>query len=353
MPASAPDYTFASDNTAGICPEAMAALHAANQGHAPGYGDDVKTARAKARFAALFERECEVFFVFNGTAANALALSAACRSYHCILCHELAHADTDECGGPEFFTGGSKIIPLPGPHAKLTPAAVEAAMHRGHGVHYPKPGALTLTQATELGTVYSAAEITALAAAAHRHGLIVHMDGARFANAVATLAARDGASPADLTWRAGVDVLSFGGTKNGMLTTEALVFFNRDLARDFAYRVKQSGQLASKHRFAAVQWSAMLADGAWLRHAAHANAMARRLAAGLGDLSGCTPAFPVEANGVFLRLPAALADGLAARGWQFYRFFGDDGYRLMCGWDTTPQAVDALIADARSLVTTP
>lgn len=350
MSASAVQWNFASDNTAGICPEALTALQTANRSHAPGYGDDAETARARTRFQELFERECEVFFVFNGTAANALALSAACRSYHSIVCHELAHADTDECGAPEFFTGGSKLIPLPGPHAKLTPDVVEAAMHRGHGIHYPKPGALSLTQATELGTVYTAAEIAALAAVAHRHGLVVHMDGARFANAVASLAARDGAGAADLTWRAGVDVLSFGGTKNGMLTTEAVVFFNRELARDFAYRVKQSGQLASKHRFAAAQWTAMLTDGAWLRHAAHANAMAQRLAAGLAALPGCAPAFPVEANGVFLRLPASLAAGLAARGWQFYRFFGEDGYRLMCGWDSTPAAVDALLADARALI---
>jgi threonine aldolase len=342
------DYSFASDNTAGICPEAMAALHAANHGHHPGYGEDGLTAKAVALLREVFETDCTAFFVFNGTAANALSLSAACRSYHGILCHELAHVNTDECSAPEYFTGGAKVIPLPGENAKLEPAGLEAAMHRGHGVHYNKPGAVSLTQATELGTLYTPAEINALAAVAHAHGLAVHMDGARFANAAAALQARDDAQPADFTWRAGVDVLSFGGTKNGMLTTEVVVCFNRELARDFEYRVKQSGQLASKQRFAAAQWIGMLNDGAWLRHAAHANAMARRLAAGLQALPGCIAAPATEANGVFISMPPVIAANLMARGWHFYPFPGDDVYRLMCGWDTSPAKVDAFIADARA-----
>lgn len=349
MPVNRPDFAFASDNTAGICPEALSALQAANQGHAPSYGEDEFTARVQARLCELFATDCRVFYAFNGTASNALALSAVCRSYHSVLCHELAHVDTDECNAPEFFTGGAKIIPLPGAQAKLDPVALEAAMHRGHGVHYPKPGALSLTQATELGTVYTPTEIKALATVAREHGLAVHMDGARFANAAAALQARDQLTPADLTWRAGVDVLSFGGTKNGMLTTELVVFFNRDLAHEFDYRVKQSGQLASKQRFAAAQWDAVLTDGAWLRHAAHANAMARRLAAGLEALPGCRLRYPTEANGVFIQLPKPLATGLAERGWYFYPFGGANVYRLMCGWNTSDDQVDALIADARSL----
>lgn len=348
MPAVRADYTFASDNTAGLCPEALAALAAANPGRAAGYGDDPWTAEARAQVQAVFETECEVFFVFNGTAANALALAALCRSYQGILCHQSAHLEVDECGAPEFFTGGSKVIPLAGAMAKLTPAAIEEAVTRGHGVHYPHPAALSLTQSTEFGTRYTPAETAALAATARRHGLAVHMDGARFANAAAALAP-DGFSPADLTWRAGVDVLSFGGTKNGMLTAEAVVFFNRDLARDFAYRVKQSGQLASKQRFAAAQWTALLRDGAWLRHAAHANAMARRLATGLQTVPGARLLFPVEANGVFVELTPALAAGLAERGWQFYRFVGEHGYRLMGSWATTSDEVDAFLADARAV----
>jgi threonine aldolase len=343
-----PDYTFASDNTAGLAPEALAAFTAANTEPVPSYGGDGETRRAQAHIRAVFETDCEVFFVFNGTAANALALSALCARHQSVLCHEIAHIDTDECGAPEFFTGGSKLLPLPGASGQLTPATVAAALTRGHGVHFPKPGALSLTQSTEHGTLYSPAAIRALADLAHAHGLAVHMDGARFANACAASAAH-GHSPADLTWRAGVDVLSFGGTKNGMLTTETVVFFNRALARDFAYRVKQSGQLASKLRFAAAQWTALLHDGAWLRHAAHANAMAQRLATGLKGLPGARLLFPVEANGVFVELSPALSAGLAARGWQFYKFVGEHGYRLMGSWATTPAEVDAFLADARAL----
>lgn len=343
------NYAFASDNTAGVCPEAFAAVTAANASHAPSYGDDDWTKRARAAFRTLFETDCEVFFVFNGTMANALSLSAACRSYQSIFCHEHAHIDTDECGAPELFTGGSKLIPLAGANAKLDPAAVAAATQRGHGIHYHKPGAVSLTQATELGTVYTPAEIAALSDIAHRHGMTVHMDGSRFANATATLFDRSHTSPADHTWRAGVDVLSFGGTKNGMLTTEAVVIFKPELAQDFAYRVKQSGQLASKQRFAAAQWIAMLADNTWLRHARHANAMARRLADGLTTLPGCQLAYPLEANGVFIQLPTGMAAALAQRGWAFYPFGGENVYRLMCGWDTAATTVDAILADARAI----
>lgn len=342
------NYSFASDNTAGVCPEAWAALESVNTGHVPSYGDDTWTARARQAFQAVFETDCAVHFAFNGTMANALALSAACRSYQSIFCHELAHIEVDECGAPEFFTGGSKLIALPGAHAKLEPAAVEAATHRGHGVHFPKLGAVSLTQSTELGTVYTPAEIAALSEIARRHGMYVHMDGARFANAAANLQESQGAAPADITWRAGVDVLSFGGTKNGMLTTEAVVIFNPDLATDFDRRVKQSGQLASKQRFAAAQWVAMLENETWLRHAAHANAMAHRLAEGLLALTGCELPHAVEANGVFIKLPEPLVRKLTERGWQFYPFGAPGTYRFMCGWDTKNTVIEALLTDARA-----
>jgi threonine aldolase len=343
------DYSFASDNTAGICPEAWAGLAAANTDNVPSYGDDAWTARLQPHFARLFETDCEAFLVFNGTAANALALAALCRSHHSVFCHEHSHLDADECGAPEFFTGGSKLIALPGPNAKLTPAVVERALHRGHGVHYPKPGAISLTQSTEWGTVYTPDEIRALATLAHAHGMAVHVDGARFANAAAALRER-GFSPADCTWRAGVDVLSFGGTKNGMHTTEAVVFFNRTLAREFNYRVKQGGQLASKMRFAAAQWEAMLRDGAWLRHASHANAMAQKLAASLRGHRALRLLAEPEVNGVFVEMPPAVFAALAARGWHFFRFIGDHGYRLMCSWDTTGQDVAAFAADLRTVL---
>jgi threonine aldolase len=367
-------YAFASDNTAGICPEALAALAAANAGRVPSYGDDPHTTEARRRFAEVFERECDVFFVFNGTAANALALAALCQRHHGVLCHALAHIETDECAAPEFFTGGAKLLPLDAPHAKLRVSDLAPQLTRGHGVHFSKLRALSLTQATELGTLYTPEETRALCEFAHAQGWAVHMDGARFANAAAAFAMRGeagkgreasgpenapptphvaagarparAASPADLTWRAGVDVLSFGGTKNGLLTTEAVVFFNRELAREFDYRVKQSGQLASKMRFASAQWAAVLREGAWLRHAAHANRQAQKLAAGLVAL-GFALVEPVEVNGVFVRLPPAVFAALAARGWHFYKFIGEDGYRLMCSWDTRDEDVAAFIADAR------
>jgi threonine aldolase len=339
-------YAFASDNTAGICPEALAALTQANLGRAPSYGDDTHTTEAKRRIAQLFETECDVFFAFNGTAANAVVLSALCQRHHAILCHADAHVETDECGGPEFFTGGSKVIPIAGANGKLRPESLEPVMHRGHGIHFPKIRALSLTQSTELGTVYTPDELKALTTFAHDRGLSVHVDGARFANAAATLRDR-GFSPADITWRAGVDVLCFGGTKNGLLTSEAIVFFNRELAREFDYRIKQSGQLASKMRYATAQWNAVLRDGAWLRHGAHANRQALRLATGLREL-GFTLIGPTEANGVFVEMAPKVYAALEARGWHFYKFIGEHGYRLMCSWQTQDDEVAAFLADAKA-----
>ena len=344
------DYSFASDNTAGVCPEAWEALARANQGVVPSYGDDSWTARARAGLSDLFETECRAWFVFNGTAANSLALSALCGRHMSILCHDMAHVDTDECSAPEFFTGGSKVIPIPGPAGKLLPEAVSTVFGRGHGIHYPKPGALSLTQSTELGLVYSASEIQALCETAHGAGMSVHMDGARFANAVASLRGSARSSPADLTWRAGVDVLSFGGTKNGMLGTEAVVFFNKRLASDFDYRVKQSGQLASKMRFAAAQWQAMIESGAWVRNADWANRLARRLADGLRSFEGIRLQFEPGSNGVFVEMPKPVADALMSAGWHFYPFLGANGYRLMCSWATSEAKVDHFLADVAALV---
>jgi threonine aldolase len=238
------------------------------------------------------------------------------------------------------------LLAVAGENAKVSPAALEPVRHRGHGVHFPKLKALSLTQSTELGTVYSPDELQALRAFADAHGLAVHMDGARFANAAAALRER-GFSPADLTWRAGVDVLCFGGTKNGLLSTEAVVFFNRDLAREFDYRVKQSGQLASKMRFASAQWAAVLREGAWLRHGAHANRQAQALSAGLRAL-GCKLVTPTEANGVFVEFTPKVYAQLEVRGWQFYKFVGEHGYRLMCSWETQGADVAALLEDVRA-----
>jgi threonine aldolase len=340
---------FASDNNAAICPEAWRALGRANRGHAPGYGADGWTAAATEAIRAAFDTECDVFFVFNGTAANSLALAAICRSTDGIVCHAMAHINVDECGAPEFMSGGAKLLPLDLPDAKLTPDAVRAAAVTPHDEHSSRPRALSLTQATELGTLYGPAELAALCATAHASDMKVQMDGARFANAVATL----GCAPADLSWRAGVDVLCLGGTKNGLPAGEAIVFFDRALAEQFSRRRKQAGQLASKMRYLAAPWLGVLEDGAWLRHAAHANAMAKRLAHALSTMPEARLLAPVQANGVFVDLPARAIDALHARGWRFYAFLGATGVRLMCAWDTPAEAVDRFVADLRAALAQP
>jgi threonine aldolase len=372
---------FASDNGAGICPEAWAALQRANHGHAPGYGEDAWTQHAADLIREVFEADCDVYFAFNGTAANSMALASLCRSYHGVICHESAHVEVDECGAPEFFSGGSKILTAGGEHGRIDPAEVEALCTRRSDIHFPRPRALSLTQATELGTVYSIAQLDALREFATHHGLNVHMDGARFANAVAST----GASPADLTWKRGVDVLCLGGTKNGMAVGEAVVFFDRALAHEFDLRCKQAGQLASKMRFLAAPWVGMLEGGAWLRHAAHANAMAARMegrlrqiarevnvdgawvgAAPLGAPSASSASssssscarphadtielpHPREANAVFARLPKPWVAAMHARGWRFYDFFAGGLCRLMCSWDTTEADVDAFVEELREV----
>ena len=341
---AAPRRHFASDNYAGICPEAWAAMAEANVGHEPGYGDDAWTARAADLIRELFETDCEVFFVFNGTSANSLSLASLGQSYHSIVCHEVAHVETDECGAPEFFSNGMKVLTVPGADGKVTPAELERVVRRRDDVHYPKPRAVSLTQATELGSVYGPDELKAIWATARSLGLRIHMDGARFANAVAEL----GVAPKEITWQAGVDVLCFGGTKNGMAVGEAVVFFDRELAREFDYRCKQAGQLASKMRFLAAPWVGMLKDGAWLRNARHANAMARRLEEELRGVPGVRLLHRRQANSVFAELPAPVRDGLRARGWRFYDFIAWGGARLMCSWDTTPEDVLAFAADVRA-----
>jgi threonine aldolase len=336
---------FASDNNAGLCPEALAALETANiTGHETSYGDDRWTAEAKERIAGALGRDCEVFFVFNGTAANALALAQVCQPFHAVICHGLSHVDTDESGAPEFFSGGAKLMTAEGENGKLAPEAVQRLATRWQGFHHVKVRALSLTQATEMGTVYTPAEVSALAATARAYGLAVHMDGARLANAVAHL----GCHPADVTWKAGVDILSFGGTKNGLAVGEAVVFFDKALARDFEWRVKQGGQLASKMRFVTAPWAALLTDGVWLRNALHANEMAKRLADGLATVRGTRLMFPVEANAVFADIPPAIQAAVRAKGWRFYTFLGETGCRLMCAWDTAPATVDRFLADLRA-----
>lgn len=355
-------YDFASDNTAGVCPEAWQAMVEANHaGPVASYGDDPWTRRASDLFREVFETDCDVYFVFNGTAANSLALASLCQSYHSVICHEKAHIETDECGAPEFYSNGSKLLVCPGENGKLSLEAVRTLATKRTDLHFPRARALSLTQATELGTVYTPSEVADLCDLARGlgrqvgktgpgGGLKVHMDGARFANAVAST----GRTPAELTWKAGVDVLCFGGTKNGMAVGEAVVFFDRELSAEFAYRCKQAGQLASKMRFMAAPWVGMLKGGSatdapWIQHAAHANAMATRLSQGLTRL-GIPLLVPTQANGVFAELPLPVAQGLQSRGWKYYTFIGAGGARFMCSWATTAEQVDALLGDVRALL---
>lgn len=334
-------YHFASDNCSGLCPEAWQAMEKANVGYHPSYGADSITAEACETFRQFFETDCEVFFVFNGTAANSLSLAALCQSYHSVICSDVAHIETDECGAPEFFSNGSKLLTAKSCLGKLDPLDVERLITHRMDLHYPRPKALSITQSTELGTIYRPGEIAGLCTLAKKNGLHVHMDGARFFNALAG----GTVSPADITWRAGVDVLCCGGTKLGMAVTEAVVFFNHDLARDFEYRCKQAGQLCSKMRFISAQWLRILSDNVWQTHASRANGLARQLADGLAKLSGVQILYPVDANAVFARLPEDLKTQLKSHGWQFYSFIGG-GSRLVCSWATTEADVHSFLADA-------
>ena len=339
---------FASDNTAGISPEILAALAAANDGAVESYGADPITARLEAKLAQLFEHEVAVFPVATGTAANALALAAVTPPWGAVLCHPLAHIACDEANAPEFYTGGAKLVPVPGADGKLAVADLAALLPGDLGnVHHAQPAAISLTQATECGTVYRPAEIAGISALAHRHGLAVHMDGARFANALVHL----DASPADLTWRAGVDVLSFGATKNGALGAEAIVFFDPARARDLPFRRKRAGHLFSKMRFLSAQLEAYVTDDLWLRNGRHANAAAARLAKGLTALPGVRLRHPVEANELFVELPETVISGLSAAGAQFFRWEGPTStcIRLVTAWNTREADVTAFLESASRL----
>ncbi len=342
---------FVSDNAYGAAPEVIAAIAAANSGgSARAYGDDGLTAALQAKMARVFDHDVAVFPVLTGTAANALALATLTPPHGAIFCHEAAHIAVDECGAPEFFTHGARLVTLPGGDAKLTPDRLEEVIgHFQKGVvHHAQPSVISLSQSTELGTCYRPEEIAAIAAVARRHGMKVHMDGARFANALAGL----GCTPAAASWQAGVDVLSFGATKNGALGAEAVVFFDPADARDFAYRRKKSGHLISKMRFVSAQFLACLEDDRWLAWAAYANGLARSLADGLRDIPGTEIAHPVEANAVFVRLPDQTIVGLQASGANFYEWGrSSDGrtlVRLVVSFATPESDVVRLIELVRS-----
>lgn len=332
---------FASDNNAGTCPEAMqAALAAETEGHAASYGDDIWTERACDKVREVFDTDCEVFFVFNGSAANGLSVATMCQPFHGLICHQHSHVATNECNGPSFLSGGTAMLTTPGENGKLHLPTVESIATEPEDFHHPKPTALSLTQPTEVGTVYSLSEVQAVGALAKRLNLNVHMDGARFANAVAALDVH----PGDITWRAGVDVLSFGATKNGLPVGEAVVIFNKKFAKEFGYRAKQAGQIASKMRFISAAWMGMLENDVWLNNARNSNAMAERLANHVEQIGAIEIVFPPQANAVFARIPDAAVKRVDAAGWRFYTELNGIS-RLMCAWDTTPEVVDRFAAD--------
>jgi threonine aldolase len=305
---------FASDNAAAVAPEILDAIRRINAGFALGYGNDEATRHVERQFSELFERDVAVFLVATGTAANALALAHLSPPWGAVFCHAEAHIAKDECGAPEFYGGGLKLVGLPGPGCKITVDALEQAFeHAWGGPHHVTPAVLSLTQATEAGTVYQCAEIAGLVAAARARGMAVHMDGARFANALERL----GLTPAEATWKSGIDVLSFGATKGGAMAAEAVVFFDPARAAGMSERRKRGGHLVSKHRFLAVQIEAILADNLWLTLARHANRMADRLAERLAAI-GRPPVWPVEANLVFAVIPRGIHKRLQAAGATYY-----------------------------------
>lgn len=339
---------FASDNVVGACPEIMQALSIVNNGAVPAYGEDPVTQSVARCFDALFETSCSSFPVATGTAANALALSVITPPYGAVICHSDAHIHVDEAGAPELFSGGAKLLPLDGPDAKLQPEKLQSVIDLGWkgDVHHPQPAAVSITQITEQGSVYSLEEIQAIGVFCRAHGLFLHMDGARFGNAIAAL----DCTPAEMTWRLGVDVLSFGATKNGAFAAEAVVFFNQDLVRDFTFRRKRGGHLVSKMRFISAQLDGYLTDEVWLKNAKHANAMALLLVERLETVDGAEIISAPAANEAFVSLNPKLAETLQKAGVGFYDWppLGENAYRFVTSWATDRRSIDRLVEIANA-----
>ncbi len=334
--------SFASDNISSACPEVMDAVVAANGGNAESYGQDRHTVRLESTLSQFFETPVKVFPVVSGTAANALALSVLTPQYGKVFCHEMSHINTDECAAPEFFTGGAKLVPIAGVDGKIAPVALSRCIRGKGNVHAAQPAVLSMTQSCEVGTVYQLDEIAALAKTAHDHGLHVHMDGARFANALVAI----NASPAEMTWKSAIDVLSLGATKNGCLAAEAVVFFKPELADRFAFLHKRAGQLLSKMRFVSAQLEAYISNDIWHRNAEHANAMAARLSQGLAALPGITLEYPTHSNEVFANIPRPVIERLAERGVKVTEGELDETAppRFVTAWDSNIEDVDRLLA---------
>ncbi|MEB3341319.1 low specificity L-threonine aldolase [Okeania sp.] len=338
---------FSSDNVTEVCPEIMAALVAANEGTMMPYGADEYTERLETKFSSIFETPVKVFPVATGSAANALALSTIAPGYGAIYCHAESDINVDECCAPGFYTGGAKLVTVNGTDAQINPSELSKTLEKGGRgiVHYAQPAGVSLTQATEAGTVYLPEDIDEIAKITHGHNLCLHIDGARFANAVVSL----DCAPADITWRLGVDVMSFGATKNGAMAAEAVIFFNQDLAKTFGYRCKRGGHLLSKMRFLSAQLEAYITDDLWLKNAGHANQMASRLAQGLVEFPWVRLCHPVEANEIFVELPESVVDGLRADGFEFLVW--QKGtlpiIRLVTAFNTKEEDVDGFLASVK------
>ena len=331
---------FASDNVTGACPEVMDAVVAANSGIATSYGDDEWSSRLQTKLSEIFETDVEVFLAVSGTASNALALSALAPVFGKIYCHELSHINTDECGAPELFTGGAKLIPMRSSNGRIKANELAETIRGSGNVHVTQPSVVSITQSCETGTVYQLDEIKAISKIARKHKMSVHMDGARFANALASL----DVSPAEMTWKSGVDVLTLGGTKNGCLAAEAIIFFKPDMVGNFPYLHKRSGQLLSKMRFISSQLEAYVTDDLWIRNAQHANSMAKILSEGLNAFSNIELAYPTQSNEVFVHLPRELIDYLNNAGYDINEEELDGkAVRFVTAWNSELKDVDRLL----------
>ena len=331
---------FASDNVAGACPEVLDAVLKANDGDSTPYGNDQISADLQKKFSELFEKDVIVFPTASGTAANALALATMTPSYGNIYCHKLSHINTDECGAPEFYTGGGKLVTLNGINGKITPEELDKAITGKGIVHHTQPASVSITQVCETGEVYQLDEIKQISEVAHKHNLHMHMDGARFANALTSL----NCTPAEMTWKSGIDVLSFGATKNGCLAAEAIIFFNKDLVGNIAFLMKRAGHLLSKMRFVSAQLDAYISNDVWLKNARHANKMGKKLSEGLAKHNSIKLAYPTEANEVFAKFPRNMIEHLNSEGYKMNEDELDGkAARLVAAWNTQDSDVDQLL----------
>jgi threonine aldolase len=331
---------FASDNVAGACPEVLDAIIKANDGDSAPYGNDDWSKILQEKFSEVFEKEVIVYPTASGTAANALALSALTPVFGNIYCHKLSHINTDECGAPEFYTGGAKLIPLNGINGKITPQELSDNIGGVGIVHHTQPSVTSITQLCETGEAYQLDEIAAISETAHKYNLKMHMDGARFANALVSI----GATPAEMTWKSGVDVLSFGATKNGCIAAEAIIFFKPELVGNLPFLMKRSGHLLSKMRFVSAQLDAYISNDVWLRNAKHANEMGKKLSEGLDLNSNTKLAYPTEANEVFVKFPRVVIEHLNSEGYKMNEEeLGGKAVRLVTAWDTAVCEVDKFL----------